>query len=255
MIDLPGSATIDVADHPYLRRHVDPAAVQSIWRHRSATVFAPTRADAEGPGLVCLGGRDDLADLLGELTRSQPRPSRVSVTADAVDVWPPAWRVRDWTGWTAFSTVSVPDVDGMDAVVALPLGRWADRLSTFLDESSPQGWGRPGRDDSEWFGVEDPAGTELLAAGAVRTSGAPSAHLSGIATHPAARGRGLGSAVTAVLTRVGLASGQPIVSLDAYSSNEPALRMYARLGYVVDARFCSGEVLGRLGGRTPATDD
>ncbi len=53
--------------------------------------------------------------------------------------------------------------------------------------------------------------------------------------------------MTAVLTRVGLAAGQPTVTLDAYSSNAPALRMYARLGYVVDARFRSGEVHTGIG--------
>jgi len=241
--DVSGSTTIEATDHPYLRRHVDPAAIRGIWRHRCATVFAPVRDVGEDPGLVCLGDRDDLAALLADLSRTLPTPSHVSVTADATDVLPAGWPVRDWHGWTAFSTDSVTHVAGMDAVSPLPLPRWASDISRFLDESSPDGWGRPGRDDSQWWGVLDDAGSRLLAVGAVRTSGTPSAHLSGIATHPSVRGRGLGSAVTAVLTRVGLAAGQPMVSLDAYSSNAPGLRMYARLGYVVDARFRSGVVL------------
>ncbi|HEY8790611.1 MAG TPA: GNAT family N-acetyltransferase [Actinopolymorphaceae bacterium] len=247
MADISGSTTIAATDHPYLRRHVDPVSVLGFWRHRSATVFAPVHEIGDDPGLVCLGDRDDLGVLLDLLSRTIPPPSRVSVTADATDALPAAWQVRDWTGWTAFSTESAPDVAGADAVTTLPLRRWATAISTFLDESSPQGWGRPERDDSQWWGVLDDAGTRLLAVGAVRTGGAPSAHLSGIATHPSARGRGLGSAVTAVLTRVGLAAGQPTVTLDAYSSNAPALRMYARLGYVVDARFRSGEVHTGIG--------
>ncbi len=248
MADIPGSTTIAGADRPYLRRHVDPGAVRGIWRYRSATVFEPIRDIGEDPGLVCLGDRDDLADLLAKVATSRPTPSHVSVTAEAADVLSSVWPVHEWTGWTAFSIGTVPAVVGMDAVIALPLDRWAPAISTFLDESSPQGWGRPGRDDSRWWGVLDEAGSRLLAVGAVRTSRAPSAHLSGIATHPSARGRGLGSAVTAVLTRAGLAAGQPTVTLDAYSSNAPGLRMYARLGYAVDARFMSGEVSSVAGG-------
>lgn len=243
MADISGSTAIEITDHPYLRLHVDPAAIRGIWRYRSATVFAPVRDVGEDPGLVCLGDDDDLALLLDQLSLTLPTPSHLSVAAGATDALPDAWPVAEWHGWTAFSIQTVPHVAGMDAVIELPLCRWADTISTFLDEANPDGWGRPGRDDSQWFGVLDGSGHSLLAAGGVRASGAPSAHLSGIATHPSARGRGLGSAVTAVLTRVGFDAGQPTVTLDAYSSNEPALRMYARLGYVVDARFESGEVL------------
>lgn len=243
MTHISGSTAIDVSDHPYLRRHVDPAAVREIWRHRSATVFVRVRDVGEDPELVCLGDRDDLAVLLDELSRTLPTPGHVSVTAGATDALPAGWPVDEWHGWTSFGTETVPSAAGMDAVIELPLARWADDITRFLGESSPQGWGRPGLDDSQWWGVLDDAAKGLLAVGAVRTSGAPSAHLSGIATHTSARGRGLGSAVTAVLTRVGFEAGQSTVTLDAYSSNEPALRVYARLGYVVDARFQSGEVL------------
>lgn len=240
--------TIEPTDHPYLRRHVDASAIRGIWRYRDATVFAPLRDIGEDPGLVCLGDRDDLAVLLAELCQILRTPSHVSVTEEATDALPPQWPVPEWHGWTAFAVETVPHVAGMDAVIELPLDRWADTISTLLDESSPDGWGRPGRDDSRWFGVQDVSGRRLLSVGGVRTSRAPSAHLSGIATHPSARGRGLGGSVTAVLTRVGFEAGQPTVTLDAYSSNTPALRMYARLGYVVDARFQSGEVLARIDG-------
>lgn len=237
------STIIKSTDHPYLRRHVDPAAVRGIWRRHGATVFAPLRDVGEDPGLVCLGDADDLGVLLDELSRELPTPSHLSVVAGATGAVPAAWRVEEWHGWTAFGIETVPDVAGMDAVVELPLARWAEPISALLDESNPQGWGRPGRDDSRWFGVVDAPDGRLVAVGGVRTSGAPSAHLSGIATHPSARGRGLGSAVTAALTRVGFDAGQPIVTLDAYSANKPALRMYSRLGYSVDARFESGEVV------------
>jgi ribosomal protein S18 acetylase RimI-like enzyme len=242
VVSIPASTTIEGTDHPYLRRHVDPAAIRGIWRYRSATVFAPLRDVGEDPGLVCLGAADDLAVLLDELSRSLPTPTHLSMTAGATGALPTGWPVREWHGWTAFSIQAVPRAAGMDAVIELPLPRWTAEISSFLDEANPAGWGRPGRDDSQWWGVLDGPGGRLLSVGGVRTSGAPSAHVSGIATHPSARGRGLASAVTAVLTRVGLDAGQSIVTLDAYSANEPALRMYDRLGYVVDARFRSGEV-------------
>lgn len=252
MADISGSTestTIAAGDHPYLRRHVDPASIRGIWRLRGATVVARVRAIGEDPGLVCLGEQDDLSVLLADLSLMLPTPRHVSVNAGATDALPAAWSVCEWHGWTSFGIETVPRVAGMDAVIELPLGRWADPISTFLDESNPDGWGRPGRDDSQWFGVLDESGRRLLAVGGVETSAVPSAHLSGIATHSSARGRGLGSAVTAVLTRVGVHAGHTTVTLDAYSSNEPALRMYARLGYVVDGRFRSGEVLVRSGER------
>jgi ribosomal protein S18 acetylase RimI-like enzyme len=54
--------------------------------------------------------------------------------------------------------------------------------------------------------------------------------LSGIAVEPALRGRGLGRAVTAELTRRAVAR-HGLCTLGMFSSNTVARRLYRRLGY------------------------
>lgn len=116
-------------------------------------------------------------------------------------------------------------------------------VQRFLDRTSPTHSVRA--DDPEvlaWGGVVD-GGTnaaksdettgsgDLVAIGALvrRPSGA--AYLASIATAEQARGRGLGSAVTAYLTRRAFTSGAPDCILAHYHPNESARRMYLRLGY------------------------
>jgi ribosomal protein S18 acetylase RimI-like enzyme len=100
----------------------------------------------------------------------------------------------------------------------------------FLDRTSPTHSVRA--DDPEvrgWGGVVE--GGSLLAIGALvrRPSGA--AYLGSIATAEEARGRGLGSAVAAYLTRRAFASGAPECILAHYHPNDSARRIYLRLGY------------------------
>jgi ribosomal protein S18 acetylase RimI-like enzyme len=60
--------------------------------------------------------------------------------------------------------------------------------------------------------------------------------LSAISVHPDARGRGLGSAVTAYLARVALAEGK-IPFLHVFPDN-PAVALYRRLGFRERTRLC-----------------
>jgi GNAT superfamily N-acetyltransferase len=57
-------------------------------------------------------------------------------------------------------------------------------------------------------------------------------YLSSIGTRPAFRGRGLGALATALAVRDALAAGSPMVHLAVEVENEPALRLYERLGFV-----------------------
>lgn len=56
---------------------------------------------------------------------------------------------------------------------------------------------------------------------------------------PAARGQGLGAAVTSVLTRHAFAGGAPACAVDLYSDNDVARALYRRLGYQLDQEFTS----------------
>jgi ribosomal protein S18 acetylase RimI-like enzyme len=57
------------------------------------------------------------------------------------------------------------------------------------------------------------------------------AAISGVGVAVAQRGKGFGSLVTAVATRAGLAMGNRLVWLSVDERNEPAMRLYRRLGY------------------------
>ncbi|WP_251150913.1 GNAT family N-acetyltransferase [Cellulosimicrobium sp. Marseille-Q4280] len=60
--------------------------------------------------------------------------------------------------------------------------------------------------------------------------------LGGIATDPAARGRGIARAVTAAATRAGLRE-DPMVVLWMYADNGAARRVYEQVGYRVTQAF------------------
>ena len=81
----------------------------------------------------------------------------------------------------------------------------------------------------------------LLAVGCCEpeSSGAPV--LAGITVVPAARGLGLGRAVTADLTRVAVAE-HGWCTLGMYSHNARARGVYRSLGYVVQAEWSSGRL-------------
>lgn len=56
-------------------------------------------------------------------------------------------------------------------------------------------------------------------------------YLSSIGTRPAFRGRGLGGLATAIAVRDALAAGSEVIHLGVEVDNEPALRLYERLGF------------------------
>jgi ribosomal protein S18 acetylase RimI-like enzyme len=80
-----------------------------------------------------------------------------------------------------------------------------------------------------YIGLRDPRGGQLIAMGGERLRVESHVELSAIAVHPAARGRGLGAAITAHLARSAIARGE-IPFLHVFPNN-PALRLYRRLGF------------------------
>jgi ribosomal protein S18 acetylase RimI-like enzyme len=61
-------------------------------------------------------------------------------------------------------------------------------------------------------------------------------HLHGLGVDPGARRGGLGTALMTAATAEGLAAGAEWVSLGVWAANEPALRIYRRLGFRTDHR-------------------
>lgn len=114
-------------------------------------------------------------------------------------------------------------------------------VQALLDAHNPGTDGRPfARPGQRWVGVRDEAGS-LLAVGCCEAEQSGTPVLSGITVAPQARGRGLGRAVTAELTR-GAVATHGWCTLGMYSVNDTARRLYRSLGYETAAVWSSGEL-------------
>lgn len=123
-------------------------------------------------------------------------------------------------------------------------------VQDFLDRVSPL---HSVRADYElvdvWAGVregDDEASGSLLAVGALTRRISGVAYLASIATDPQARGRGFAGAITAYLTRRVFERGEKLCTLAHYHPNEPARRVYRRLGYHTTHQFSSGHIRQRI---------
>lgn len=123
---------------------------------------------------------------------------------------------------------------------------WAEALISFLAQHNPRTDGEPyARPDQRWVGVVD--GREVVACGCAEPNEGGILALAGITVRPDRRGEGLGAAVTAALTRPGVAA-DGAVTLGMYSDNDVARRIYHRLGYRTEVAFASRVVTARRPG-------
>jgi RimJ/RimL family protein N-acetyltransferase len=233
-------------DDRFLRWQVTPAGFQEAWLADGAVVVHRIR---EGrPQLIALGEPAELGHLLdaaaAELPASQLSDGEVRLTVEsrAVGWIGPALRLDEERAsrWEWMWTVEQPPpVPGEEEV------RWVDdieQVSALLRDEYPEAHGRPGDPDIRGWAGRFVAGN-LVATGALADLDTGVAHLRSITTAVAARGRGHGAAVSAFLTRAGLASHPPAVTLGLYSDNAVARRLYARLGYRPSHALVSGPVL------------
>ncbi|WP_109471504.1 GNAT family N-acetyltransferase [Ornithinimicrobium cavernae] len=237
------------ADDPFVRWGIpDPLTGAVLANHGAVAV---ERLGRRGRGLWVLphsgGGRAAVRDLLGALALgpveelgvtgiSLPQPYAAEL-AQTFALGPGGeW---DWM-WT---TRVPPVVPHEDRLVVLDDNRDAPELSALSTVHSPTGEGDPGTGRTGlWLGIRTPDG-ELVAAGAMQSleSGAP--HLAGIVTHAEHRGRGLGRAVTAGLTRHAVAE-HGVCTLGMYSDNPPARAVYLALGYRTACAWHSRRLAG-----------
>jgi len=178
-----------------------------------------------------------LADL-GEQVAGLTVPRGVSLAAWKAD--PPPGDEDD-SNWDLMAVYAPPPEQTAEGrVVALD-----DRaeVQEFLDRVNPHHSVRADYESVvQWSGARSVDSGALLATGALtrRLSGVP--YLASIATDPAARGQGLGGAVTAVLTRRVFDGGEPLCTLAHYHPNDAARRVYLRLGYRTTHQFTSGQI-------------
>ncbi len=101
-------------------------------------------------------------------------------------------------------------------------------LGALIDEAFPSTTSRPGDPRiAAWYGIRD--GDRIVACGADRSRG-DIGFVAGLTVAPDRRGRGLGAALTAGMTRALLAR-HDTVALGVYTDNVGAIRLYRRLGY------------------------
>ncbi len=142
--------------------------------------------------------------------------------------------------WEFMSTTTLEPHPPVTGLVDLPVAD-RDEVQALLDEHNPGTDGQPfARPGQRWVGVRDDTGA-LLAVGCCEPEASGAPVLAGITVVPAARGLGLGRAVTAELTRAALAQ-HGWCTLGMYSRNTRARGVYRSLGYVVQAEWSSGRL-------------
>ncbi|PWR05215.1 GNAT family N-acetyltransferase [Micromonospora acroterricola] len=214
--------------HPYARHALWLGAPARGWRRDGAVLWlsppeqgpAGSALGPAGPALeICVALVADGVLRPGQslhLPRHDPGllSGRLAVT-----------RHHDWDfHWTTAPPPAQPDEQ---RVVRLTE---ADHpaLEALIDEAFPSSTSRPGDPRVvDWYGIR--AGDRLVACGADRSRG-DIGFLAGLTVAPDQRGRGLGAALTAGMTRALLAR-HDTVALGVYPDNVGAVRLYRRLGF------------------------
>jgi ribosomal protein S18 acetylase RimI-like enzyme len=234
---------------PPVQALTGPAAILAACDHHPLARFgvgllaAPTGFTENGGTLFFGRARGELVtgfflgrpDRIGELI-DQARGARLLDHLGWINLprdcpLPPGFEVRDEWDFR-WATRAPASQAGQEAVADLPNS--ADReVDALLDLAMPDTTVRPGHPSArQWYGVRD--GDVLVACGADRSGGpsspAPVGVLGAIAVHPAHRGRGYGTAVSAAIT-TRLFDEYDLVTLGVWPDNHRAIRIYERLGY------------------------
>jgi GNAT superfamily N-acetyltransferase len=230
-LDGPAAVLAATHRHPYARFAVGVSAEVRGVTDGDAVVWAgrsPYGWVGHGLGDVSTVVKlVERADLFGDvrwinLPRHEPRPGYV--------------RNEDWD--LLWATGPVPPHPAGDRVV--PIADSA-AMNELLDVAFPDSGVRP---DSThvlgWYGIW--ADGTLVACAADRSTRAAGVEavglIGGVAVHPVHRRAGLGSAITAELTRR-LQQTYELVALGVDAHNDTAIRLYERLGYAGRHRVTS----------------
>lgn len=222
-------------DHdPYVRGTLRRPMV-SGWTGHGAVAWRATDAEERLPYLMTLGDRHAVALLVEELLPELRDGTRITLPRGTAPLLP-AWVALDGVDWDFRWLAAPPPVQpGEDDVVELA----GDEVAPLLAVASPTASALPGDPAvRRWVGVRGEAGAVACAADTSAASGI--GHLSSIAVHPDARGRGLGAAVTAALVRALFAQGCDAVTLGMYASNTAGRALYDHLGMADAHPFTSG---------------
>ncbi|MFD2768361.1 GNAT family N-acetyltransferase [Micromonospora eburnea] len=214
--------------HPYARHALWRGHDAHGWRRDGAVgwLLPPDQGPAGG-ALGAAGAALDLfAGLVADgtlhagqwlhLPRVSPEEVAGRLTVARVDEW-------DFL-WTTTPPPRQPEEERMVRLTE------ADHpaLEALIEASYPSTTSRPGdRRIVDWYGIRD--GDRLVACGADRSRG-DIGFLAGLTVATDRRGRGLGAALTAGMTRA-LFARYDHVALGVFTDNLGAIRLYRRLGF------------------------
>jgi len=231
------------ANDPYARNTVRPDVVTVHgWQLGDAVAWLGMDAEERIPYMSVLGPAADATELVTRVHREVP--AGVPLTAEAGA----APRLEAELGFSPryhweFSTISEPPepVEDVEVVVLLVAG--SDRIRDLLQVTSTYASALPGDPAiNRWVVVEE-AG-RLVACGADTSGAAGVGHMGSVAVHPDARGRGLGTAVVAWLTRDLLLGSCDVVVVGVLMTDTAARRLYHQLGFTHRHEFRSGPMDG-----------
>ncbi|WP_158607714.1 GNAT family N-acetyltransferase [Flexivirga caeni] len=244
---LPGSALHRLfADDPFVRWDVARPHETRIWVCGDSVAFQRHSHSRRFHGISVLGAAQLPRLLDAVLAELPPAINGVSIERGFLQLLQE--RLGDQlTGggdWDWMWTVQAPPVLPAESVlVQLDDTRDAAAIAALNEIGSPTAESEPGSGRTElWLGARD--GGRLMAAGAIHRTDGGTPHLAGIVVHPSARGRGLGAALTAALTRHAIRT-DGVCTLGMYADNDPARAVYDRLGFTV-ARSWASRGLRRL---------
>ncbi|UFU04752.1 GNAT family N-acetyltransferase [Ruania halotolerans] len=233
------------SDHPVLRADVPRYRDAVAWSTEQAVALTVAAGESGRRALIGLGEPHALADLVASDVATAGRasqaalgpgaPAVVSLTRGAWDLLPDGVRERlavprvsHWD-WMLCTAAPPPQLDE-DSVIELDPVTDRVAMAALQGTALPHSYTSLDKPATRWFGWRDGGGA--LRCMAAASDWEAEVHLGSIATHPDVRRRGLGSAVTAAVTRLGLAAtGQ--VSLALYADNHDARRVYERLGFTL----------------------
>nr|NLD40401.1 GNAT family N-acetyltransferase [Actinomycetales bacterium] len=164
-------------------------------------------------------------------------PGRVAAATGLATAPPWVW---------LFCTTAPPHQPGEEMCRILPPEELGE-VAELLREANPIAMSSPEDESLAWWGYRDEQGA-LLSVCAVEFQEDPGwqtgfgprpgqgVRLSGFGTHPDARGRGIGRAMMAAMTRWGVRE-HGFVHYGVWMDNEDAVRLYRRLGYQVSAEI------------------
>ena len=224
-------------DHdPYARWRLMRHEVEG-WAGHGAVAWRSVGSGDGPPYLTTLGPPAGVALLVEELLPELRNGLDVTFPRGTAPLLP-AWVALDGVEWDFRWTDVAPAPQPREEDV-VPVTD--DEVAALLARANPDAAAAPGDTRvRRWLGVRGPAG--LLACGADTSETEGVGHLSSIATLPEARGQGLGSAVTAALTRTLLEEGCDLVVLGMWAGNTAGRALYDHLGMHDDHRFTSGKL-------------